>query len=643
MEATRQTVTAGDDAAIKAAPNHHGIDTAKDLTFGSIAGILGKIVEYPFDTVKVRLQSQPDSQPLRYQGPIDCLKQSFQHEGLRGLYRGVSAPLVGAAAETSSLFFSYGIAKDLLQSKVYGSSSALPLPALVFAGAASGAFTSLVLTPIELVKCQMQVSARSASDQTARRASSIIRSIYTRHGVIGFWHGQLGTLIRETGGSAAWFGSYEAVLLLFKKYRHPQPLSAAPSPPPIHQQLIAGAIAGMSYNFIFFPADTIKSCMQTEEVPLDRGSRRTFGAVSRALWQQHGLSNCPTRLPALHLETKKGGPNHGKWFYKCQKPQHEQCKFFLWEQDAKAREEDAMPVHNPRPEAATINYPKLREMPTDVRSKPVPSTANNLGNSPVNNQRSPVNNQRKGATSPTFDDNDNGPDDDWSLSGDEEAQIMFEASHHQTGSPRRRIPQPETPRKATKIVSFGSPGKQSNPPSSMIQKTNGTTRALIDFVTGVPKTPSRNINTPGGITGTPSRNTNAPGGISGQLLSPPATTPTPTRFRDINVGFGGADSTLAEEILKAVETTGRLNDGAKNEVRNICNRHALRTQGIEKGRDISRLAIKAKETKIAELEFKIGLLEAEHQKDKQIINELKEMLKGLNVRTIEEDVGSVEV
>ena len=71
---------------------------------------MGKVVEYPFDTVKVRLQSQPDRLPLRYLGPIDCFRKSFRDDGgLRSLYRGISAPLVGAALETSSLFFSVSL------------------------------------------------------------------------------------------------------------------------------------------------------------------------------------------------------------------------------------------------------------------------------------------------------------------------------------------------------------------------------------------------------------------------------------------------------------------------------------------------------------------------------------------------------
>lgn len=79
---------------------------AKDIVFGSFAGIVGKVIEYPFDTVKVRLQAQPDHGPLLYNGPLDCFRQSLKKGGVAGLYRGISAPLLGAAVETSSLFFS---------------------------------------------------------------------------------------------------------------------------------------------------------------------------------------------------------------------------------------------------------------------------------------------------------------------------------------------------------------------------------------------------------------------------------------------------------------------------------------------------------------------------------------------------------
>ena len=272
----------------------HGTEALKDITFGSIAGVIGKTIEYPFDTVKVRLQSQPDTLPLRYQGPLDCFRQSLRVEGITDLYRGISAPLVGAAIETSSLFLSYRIAQNALQATMFPPTNGDPLPlgALIACGGASGAFTSLLLTPIELVKCQMQVPLSPSSVQ-ASRPLSIIASVFRHHGILGFWHGQLGTLIRETGGSAAWFGSYEAVGALFRKHNARYTLSIAKARKedtlPLYQQMLAGATAGVSYNFVFFPADTIKSRMQTEEVNAGGQIRKTFWVSGKALWQQQGI------------------------------------------------------------------------------------------------------------------------------------------------------------------------------------------------------------------------------------------------------------------------------------------------------------------------------------------------------------------
>jgi ornithine carrier protein len=270
----------------KTTANHH-----------QIAGIAGKYIEYPFDTVKVRLQSQPDHLPLRYRGPIDCFRQGLRSDGLLGLYRGISAPLVGAALETSSLFFWERVGREAAFSAgLYNREKPLPLSALFLTGAFSGACTSLVLTPVELVKCKIQVPTTASSDGMVRKAPtpiSVIREVFRHQGVKGFWNGQMGTLIRETGGSAAWFGSKETITLLFRKW------NARSSPTlktqdlglpslPLWQQAVAGASAGMSYNFLFYPADTIKSRMQTSVVSPGSISL-SFSQEGAMLWKQYGI------------------------------------------------------------------------------------------------------------------------------------------------------------------------------------------------------------------------------------------------------------------------------------------------------------------------------------------------------------------
>lgn len=249
--------------------------------------------------MKVRLQSQPDGLPLRYTGPLDCFRQSIRADGVLGLYRGISAPLVGAAAETSSLFFFERLGRETIYaSGLCSRDRTLPLPALWFTGAFSGTFTSFVLTPIELVKCKIQVPATSPTANGAAHqvpgVMSVIRGIYKHDGLRGFWHGQMGTFLREAGGCAAWFGFKETTTKLFYLLNERDVATQAEKVAlrtealPLWQQAVAGASAGMSYNFLFFPADTIKSRMQTTAIG-GTSQKRTFMQEGKALWHQHGL------------------------------------------------------------------------------------------------------------------------------------------------------------------------------------------------------------------------------------------------------------------------------------------------------------------------------------------------------------------
>lgn len=202
---------------------------------------------------------------------------------------------MGAALENSSLFFFERIGRETLYKTGFCSrDQPMPLQALWFTGAFSGVFTSFVLTPVELVKCKIQVPAGAGSRRKPLGPMAVIREVYRQEGLKGFWHGQMGTLIREAGGCAAWFGSKETTSKLFLKHNLKKAKTVAErdailsNPLPLWQQALAGASAGVSYNFLFYPADTIKSRMQTS--PLG-GSlvKRSFVAEGAALWKEAGL------------------------------------------------------------------------------------------------------------------------------------------------------------------------------------------------------------------------------------------------------------------------------------------------------------------------------------------------------------------
>jgi len=289
---------------MEAAPDAFNRDSVvvraiKDITFGSVAGMVSKLFEHPFDLTKVRLQAQVLDSKARFNGPIDCLKKTWKNEGVRGLYRGLPAPIVGAMAENATMFLAYSEFQNLIRHATGRLSEDPTLSQLALAAGGAGFVTSFALTPIELVKCKMQVQmlvtpSTPGIAQSLPGPIAVLKSVVKNGGLRGLWLGQTATLIRETGGGAAWFTTKEYVarqLVARRKEKtndkHLKPWESA----------VAGACAGAMYNFVLFPADTIKSAIQTEEElrptrPTVDGKvppRPTFVGTAAAMYRAQGI------------------------------------------------------------------------------------------------------------------------------------------------------------------------------------------------------------------------------------------------------------------------------------------------------------------------------------------------------------------
>lgn len=307
------------------------------------------------DLIKVRLQTQPFTDPgpgggrpqgTLYSGAFDAFRATLRKEGVVGLYRGLSMPVLGATLENASLFFTYNFVQGEIrrwngsasgsaylkeslhrQQQSTGSTSSLELdsasplslPQLSIAAAIAGSVTSFVLTPVELIKCRMQVQMVSIeADILAREAAATKRGVVSTisipealasarrslpgavplfletirtQGIRGLWLGQTGTLLRETGGGTAWFLGFEATSRYFlsrvKKADGSIPTKADL---PSWQLILAGAMAGVSYNVILFPADSVKSTIQTEVELAPKGTKpSSFLPTLKRIWTTRGL------------------------------------------------------------------------------------------------------------------------------------------------------------------------------------------------------------------------------------------------------------------------------------------------------------------------------------------------------------------
>eukprot|EP00698_Gefionella_okellyi_P017877 TRINITY_DN529_c0_g1_i1.p1 TRINITY_DN529_c0_g1~~TRINITY_DN529_c0_g1_i1.p1 ORF type:complete len:223 (+),score=33.46 TRINITY_DN529_c0_g1_i1:51-719(+) len=198
----------------------------KDFIGGTVAGIATKFFEHPADTVKVRLQTNPS-----LVGPSDCFRQTLRNEGVRALFRGITAPMFGSAAENAIAFITFEEVKRHLRRHP---DEVLPLHRVAVAGAASGIAMSFWLTPIELLKCRQQTDTANLYRGTFDCARQTIRS----EGLRAFYKGHLASMLREGPGNAFWFAGYEGTCRL---------LTRAGETPSSLAVITAGSVAGVSF------------------------------------------------------------------------------------------------------------------------------------------------------------------------------------------------------------------------------------------------------------------------------------------------------------------------------------------------------------------------------------------------------------
>jgi solute carrier family 25 carnitine/acylcarnitine transporter 20/29 len=243
----------------------------KAFLSGGAGGAALVLVGQPFDTVKVITQ-------VRGGSPLAIARGILASDGVRGLYRGMTAPLIGVAPIFALCFWAFEAGKSALAShRGLNTPDALSLPDVALAGAASAIPTTLIMAPGERIKVLLQTSRGGVT--SFRGPRDVVRAI----GVRGLYRGSAATLLRDASGSAAYFSVYAEL--------QRQQSAASGGVAPWYAPLLSGGLAGIANWLVALPVDTIKSRIQAT-LPATGAAASTWSIASaiiardgvRGLW-----------------------------------------------------------------------------------------------------------------------------------------------------------------------------------------------------------------------------------------------------------------------------------------------------------------------------------------------------------------------
>ncbi|EAW23808.1 putative mitochondrial carrier protein [Aspergillus fischeri NRRL 181] len=267
----------------------------KGFVAGVFSGIAKLSVGHPFDTVKVRLQTSKEG---HFKGPLDCVLQTVRKEGLSGLYKGATPPLVGWMVMDSVMLGSLTLYRRLLLENVFSKpairsltpfASYQPDPKTLpsfghgIAGILAGTTVSFVAAPVEHIKARLQI--QYAADKSKRMYSGPIdclKKLLRTHGIAGLYRGLCATILFRSF-FFFWWGSYDVLTRWMKN-------NTAMSAPVIN--FWAGGISAQIFWLTSYPSDVVKQRLMTDPMggALGDGERkfRRWKDAARAVYHERG-------------------------------------------------------------------------------------------------------------------------------------------------------------------------------------------------------------------------------------------------------------------------------------------------------------------------------------------------------------------
>ncbi|XP_059292531.1 mitochondrial arginine transporter BAC2-like [Lycium ferocissimum] len=177
------------------------------------------------------------------------------------LYRGMAAPLASVTFQNAMVFQIYAMLSQTFDKNIPASDPP-SYKGVALGGTTAGAIQSLIISPVELVKIQLQL--QSKTKQCSNRTTSlngpidVTRRIFRREGWIGIYRALTVTVLRDAHSHGLYFWVYE-----YTKEKL-LPGSRKNGQESFQTMLVAGGLAGAVSWISCYPLDVVKTRLQAQ-------------------------------------------------------------------------------------------------------------------------------------------------------------------------------------------------------------------------------------------------------------------------------------------------------------------------------------------------------------------------------------------
>ncbi|KAI3405817.1 YMC2 [Candida oxycetoniae] len=193
----------------------HSLSLINYFNCGAVAGFANGFLASPIEHIRIRLQTQTGTQKT-FNGPLHCAKKIYEIDGIRGIYKGLGPSLVRESVGLGIYFATYEalIAKDLKHHSGLTRSQIKPWKLCLYGGL-SGYSLWIAIYPVDVIKSKLQTDALKAAQY--KSSLSVIRDVWTKQGIKGFYKGFLPTILRAAPANGATFAVFELTIRLLNK------------------------------------------------------------------------------------------------------------------------------------------------------------------------------------------------------------------------------------------------------------------------------------------------------------------------------------------------------------------------------------------------------------------------------------------